>query len=126
MLLDGSMTISSKLLSSPSENSLKSPKWFHASVANATRLSGWFQNRVSCMCLGPQPCVSRSVIPRCVTSVVCGDDAVARSSGDSMKELRSKLKRLSATGLGKMGGLGKFIQSGSSWIGEVSDLAGEK
>jgi len=125
MLLDGSMNISLKLLSSPSaENSIQPPKWFYASVANTTRLLGFFAGRVSCVCLGPQPCMSRSVIPRCVTSVVCGDDAVARLSGDSLKELRGKLRRLSAAGLGKMGGLGKFIQSGSSWIGEVSDLAG--
>jgi hypothetical protein len=133
MILDGAMNISVGNHSRPSATALfvpanqKKEKQFIESVANASRYSGLFNGRVSCLCLGPQPCLSRSLIPRCVVSIVCGDDAVARVSPESLSELTEKLQRLLASqaGIG-FGGLGKLVSSGSSWLGEISDLAGGK
>ena len=130
MILDGAMNISisnssAAALFSHVNKSKKKVQQFVESVANASRYSGLYNGRVSCLCLGPQPCMSRSMIPRCVMSIVCGDDAVARASPESHSELTEKLQRLLASRAGTgFGGLGKLVSSGSSWLGEISDLAG--
>lgn len=130
MILDGAMNISisnssaAALFTRVNKNK-KKVQQFMESVANASRYSGLYNGRVSCLCLGPQPCMSRSLIPRCVMSIVCGDDAVARASPESHSELTEKLQRLLASRAGTgFGGLGKLVSSGSSWLGEISDLAG--
>ena len=131
MILDGAMNISLGNTARSSVTALfarmnkKKERQFVESVANASRYSGLYNGRVSCLCLGPQPCMSRSLIPRCVMTIVCGDDAVARASPESLSELTEKLQRLLASRAGTgFGGLGKLVSSGSSWLGEISDLAG--
>ena len=117
MILDGAMNISL------GPSLVQNPPWFKASAENASHFAGLFRGRVSCLCLGPQPCVSRAVIPRSVVSVACGDDAVVRATSESVAELTDKLERSLKARAGK-GSFGRFISSGSSWLGEVSDLAG--
>jgi hypothetical protein len=54
-------------------------------------LLGAFRGRVAGYCLGPAPCLSRSVIPRFVASVAYGDDAVPRATRGSLLGLRARI-----------------------------------
>ena len=53
-------------------------------MRSTERFIGSFSGRVHCIALGAPPCVSRAVVPRFVSSVICGDDAVPRSSPESL------------------------------------------
>lgn len=55
------------------------------------QLLGAFRGHVAAYCLGPAPCLSRSVIPRFVTSVAYGDDAVPRATLGSLTALRGRV-----------------------------------
>jgi len=74
-----------------------------------------FHKGVRCYCLAPPPCVSRSIVPRFVSTVVCGDDLVPRASHASISRLKDRLLKALASG----GGLGAL----TSWVGDVSSVA---
>jgi hypothetical protein len=56
-------------------------------------LSGFGRGRVSAMCLGPCPCLSPNVRVSFVTSCIYGDDAVARTTKQSLDRLCSRANR---------------------------------
>lgn len=45
---------------------------------------------VRCVALGPPPCISRTIVPRFVTTVLCGDDIVPRAGPAALKHLRER------------------------------------
>lgn len=113
-LLDGFLTIPSSSSSFPSTSS--------SLVSNGgVSLQGLYAGRVRCLSLGPPPCLSRSVIPNFVTSIICGDDIVCRAQRESLAELRHKVTVAVSKGAGKRG-LGWF--TGASLLSELSLTAG--
>ena len=97
LVLDGSLVSEHKLL----KDTAPFAKLFHKSVR--------------CYCLAPPPCVSRSIVPRFVSTVVCGDDLVPRASHASISRLKERLLKALSSG----GGLGAL----TSWVGDVSSVA---
>jgi hypothetical protein len=53
---------------------------------------GTYSGRVTCICLGPPPCVSRAVVPRFISTVICGDDAVPRASPRSIDSVKTRVR----------------------------------
>jgi hypothetical protein len=53
---------------------------------------GTYSGRVTCICLGPPPCVSRAVVPRFISTVICGDDAVPRASPGSIDSVKTRVR----------------------------------
>lgn len=82
MILDGSLNLSHHY-----NGKVFGVKNNSDSVNIVLNMTSRFHNNVSCICLGPPPCVSRSIIPSFVTSVLCGDDCVVRSSKDSWSNM---------------------------------------
>ena len=60
-------------------------------MRNTERFVGSFSGCVHCITLGPPPCVSRAVVPRFVSSVICGDDAVPRASPESLANTKKRV-----------------------------------
>ena len=60
-------------------------------MRSTERFIGSFSGRVHCIALGAPPCVSRAVVPRFVSSVICGDDAVPRSSPESLANTKKRV-----------------------------------
>lgn len=54
-------------------------------------LVGLYAGRVSCICLGPPPCVSRAVVPRFIRTIVSGDDVVPRASPQSLDTVKTRV-----------------------------------
>lgn len=82
-----------------------------------------YRGRVRCITYGAMPCISRSVIPSFVTSLICGDDLVCRLQHDSVERMRQKVSAAVAGGAGKRG-LGWL--SGASLLGELSHTASKQ
>ena len=78
--------------------------------------------RVSCLCLGPPPCVSRAVVPRFVSSVICGDDVVPRATRDALLRARDRVVRALKAGAGEKIALGWMV--GSGWMSDLQSVAG--
>lgn len=82
-----------------------------------------YRGRVRCTTYGALPCISRTVIPSFVTSLICGDDVVCRLQHDSVERMRQKVSAAVASGAGKRG-LGWL--SGASLLGELSHTASKQ
>ncbi len=52
---------------------------------------GFFKNQVNCLSFGPIPCISRTIIPRYISSIICGDDIIARTTLESMGNLNERV-----------------------------------
>eukprot|EP01041_Mallomonas_annulata_P005093 gene5093-10190_t len=89
-VLDGSLNVSSSTSSSSTSKSSKTDS-LHQLVRPFTGL--YNKGFVKAMCIGSPPCLSRAVIPRHVTSLICGDDLVPRASRDALKHMRSRILR---------------------------------
>lgn len=50
---------------------------------------GLYHKKVRCIALGPPPCLSRAVVPRFVSSIICGDDVVPRASPTLLPALKN-------------------------------------
>lgn len=59
------------------------PPWSHPLASSYTQ-------RVQCMALGPPPCMSRVIVPKYITSVVCGDDLIPRAQAGALQGLRKR------------------------------------
>ena len=94
----------------------------HESLSPCAPFSAAFSKRVQCICLAPPPCLSRTLVPKFVTSILCGDDLVPRASPDSIARLKDRVLTALNNGAGKSGlsaGLGGL----TSWVGDLSAVA---
>jgi hypothetical protein len=85
---------------------------------------GAYSNKIHCYTLGSPPCVSRAVVPRFITSVLCGDDVVPRASPDSLEHVRGRVLKALKSGAGKgaLGSIGWVM--GTGWLADLTDVAG--
>lgn len=83
---------------------------------------GSYVDRVRCITLGSPPCISRTIVPRYVTSIICGDDIVPRAYPESIANLRKRTVKALKMGAGK-GGLGWVI--GAGWAKDLASVAGQ-
>jgi len=104
LILDGSLASSHELLSP------------------CTPFSAAFSKRVQCICLAPPPCLSRTLVPKFVTSILCGDDLVPRASPDSIARLKDRVLAALNNGAGKSG-LASGLGGLTSWVGDLSAVA---
>ena len=101
------------------DGSLQSP---HKALRNSTRFAGLLNKKVRCVALGSPPCLSRSLVPKFVTSVLCGDDVVPRASPESIAHLKERALKALQSGAGK-GGFSSFGLT--SWVGDMTAVAGK-
>ena len=109
MTLDGTMNFS------------KEQRKTHADVRRLALFVGKYNGRVRCMTLGSPPCVSRSVIPQYITSVICGDDIIVRSTSESLKRWARRVYKALKAGAGSGIPLGYVM--GSGWMKDVAGTA---
>jgi len=69
------------------------------------------------MALGPPPCISRIIVPRFVTSIICGDDIIPRASFDSIEHMKERSWKALEAGAGK-GALGWMMNTG--WMTDIT------
>ena len=82
---------------------------------------GKFKDRVSCVTLGTPPCISRSIVPPFITTIVCGDDIVPRTSLESIENMYSRVLSALEKGAGE-----KSLMKGLAWkmgSGVLSDIS---
>lgn len=86
-------------------------------------LVGLYKSRVTCLAVAPPPCVSRTVVPKFISSILCGDDVIPRASPESIAHLRDRILKALQSGAGKegLGGLG--WAAGAGWISDLSAVA---
>lgn len=121
MLLDGSLNITSSIPDTSNSNALDS---YH--LRDCMDCIGSFSDRVRCVTLGSPPCISRTLVPRYVTSIICGDDIVVRSYPESIASLRKRVKKALKMGAGKEGlsaNLGWVL--GAGWAKDFASIAGQ-
>ena len=53
-------------------------------------LTSLYTQRVQCLALGPPPCMSRVIVPKYITSIVCGDDLVPRAQTGALQGLQKR------------------------------------
>lgn len=90
----------------------------------ASPYTGLYANRVNCITLGAPPCLSRTTVPRYITSFVCGDDLIPRAQAGALRDLRGRTVKALKSGAGKKGGLAYAMSAGL--LGDLSSIAGEK
>ena len=86
------------------------------------RASSDGQGRVECLCLGPPPCVSRAVVPRFISSILCGDDIVPRATRDTLLGARDRVIKALHAGAGEKVAIGWMM--GSGWISDLQSVTG--
>ena len=64
---------------------------------------GGFNQRVKCMTFGAPPCVSRTVVPAYISSLICGDDIMTRLKVSSIKSFQSRVTDALEGGAGLKG-----------------------
>ena len=106
MVLEGSLNIT--------ENAQKKAKVLFEPY------NGVYNKRVSCMALGPPPCISRIIVPRFITSIICGDDIIPRASFDSIEHMKERSWKALEAGAGK-GALGWMMNTG--WVTDITSVA---
>lgn len=82
---------------------------------------GKYHGRVRCMTLGCPPCVSRSVVPQYITSLICGDDMVVRSTPETLGRFVRRVHRALKAGAGSGIPLGYMM--GTGWMRDVAGSA---
>lgn len=87
---------------------------------------GLYKDRIACVCVGPVPCISRSIVPKFVTSIVNGDDFIARLSYESMKELQQRMQDALKAGAGKGGFSSLGYKLGTGFMGDLAKVGGKK
>lgn len=78
------------------------------------QISNHFHHSVKCITLGCPPCVSRSLVPKFITSIICGDDMIPRSNHKSLETFRNRVTKALKAGAGK---------KGMSWLATPSLIA---
>jgi len=87
-------------------------------------IGSYNKGKVKCVCLGPPPCLSRAIIPRSVTSVLCGDDILPRVSPESLELLRDRVvKGVKAEEMRKRSPIGWFPPV-TDWMNDAIAVAG--
>jgi len=95
-----------------------------AVLLNSADMRQWvgsLRGRVQCIAIGPPPCISRSAVPRYVTSIVCGDDIVPRAHPESVRAFRVRVLAALKRGAGR-GALGYLL--GAGLLSDLSTIAG--
>ena len=71
--------------------------------------------------IAPPPCVSRSIVSKGLTSLICGDDIVPRASPESLRNFRKRVLKALSQGAGKGGfsGLG-YTVTGAAGIRDLT------
>jgi hypothetical protein len=64
---------------------------------------GGFCQHVKCMTFGSPPCISRSVVPMYISSIMCGDDLMSRLKVSAWKQFESRLTHALEAGAGRKG-----------------------
>eukprot|EP01039_Chlorochromonas_danica_P001664 gene1662-1818_t len=111
MLLHGTLPLHCLLACDPSQSTplpLKMPKNY--------------RGKVKCVTLGCLPCLSHQVVPRYITSLICGDDVIARAQPDAIASFRRRVLRALEAGAGKKG-FGWLV--GGSVLKDISSMAGK-
>lgn len=85
------------------------------SCAELSPFIGQYRGRVSGVCLGPPPCMSRAVVCRAISSVVCGDDIIPRASHATLASLRERVVRNSGRGVAGWMHM--------DWLGDAASIA---
>ncbi len=86
------------------------------------QLFGLYHKKVSCIAIGPSPCVSRTIIPRYITTIVNGDDIVPRTSKRSLQSMKERIFTALKNGAGKSGGL-SWITTTSGLVNDLTTMA---
>ena len=81
---------------------------------------GLYHEKVRCIALGPPPCVSRVLVPRFVTSLICGDDIIPRATKDTLAHLKKRVLDYLNTQSSALGWV-----PGASFLGDMASLAGK-
>ena len=84
--------------------------------------SGSGLGRVECLCLGPPPCVSRTVVPRFISSILCGDDIIPRATRDNLLGARDRVIKALHAGAGEKLAIGWMM--GSGWMSDLQSVTG--
>lgn len=106
MLLDGSLNTSCA-------------KNFNETTIN--EMIGKYQNNVTCVSIGGAPSISKSIIPRNIISIICGDDVIPRITSTSLENLHSRIQHSLLDGIGKKG---FQISKGTAWMKDLLTVAG--
>ncbi len=85
-------------------------------------LFGLYHKKVSCVAIGPSPCISRTLIPRYITTIVNGDDLVPRTSKRSLQSMKERVFTALKNGAGKSGGL-SWITTTSGLVNDLTKMA---
>lgn len=96
-----------------------------AELVNSADLRQWtgsLRGGVQCIAIGPPPCISRPAVPRYVTSIVCGDDIVARAHIEAVRAFRVRVLKALKRGAGRGGALGYLM--GAGLLSDLSAVAG--
>ena len=86
------------------------------------QLFGLYHKRVSCIAIGPSPCVSRTIIPRYITTIVNGDDIVPRTSKRSLQSMKERIFTALKNGAGKSGSF-SWIMTTSGLVNDLTKMA---
>lgn len=97
-----------------------------AALSDISSLIGAYSNHVHCSALGPPPCVSRTQIPRYITSYICGDDVVPRAQVSALRGLMTRvskaLQRGAGSGTASFSGISYML--GTGLFSDISNIAG--
>ena len=91
-----------------------------ASLERAAPILGLYHDRVRCITLASPPCISRTVVPRFITSLICGDDIICRAHHDSLKYMKRRILSSLKTSSSLIG----FIP-GSTFLADMAAVAGK-
>ena len=83
-------------------------------------LLGMYKDRVRCITLASPPCISRNIVPRYVSSLICGDDIISRAHEESLSYMRKRVLsslQTSTTLVGKI--------PGSTFLSDMAAVAGK-
>jgi hypothetical protein len=86
--------------------------------------SGLYKDKVKCVCIGPPPSISRSILSRNVISIVCGDDCVSRATFDTIEHVIERVTHGLQQGAGKSGWTGLGYALGPGLFKDLSAVAG--
>jgi hypothetical protein len=85
--------------------------------------TGLFKNKTNCLLVAPPPCLSRNLIPRFLTSVVCGDDFFCRCTQNSLKIFSDRVVKALQSGAGKKNNVNYFLLS-NNWMRDLTSFTG--
>jgi hypothetical protein len=130
MLLDGSLNPHDYLeerypISSPQNESMILNETISVNVSpqHFTSLIGKFNGRVRAYLLGCPPCISRSIVPKFISTIINGDDVVARTQSSSLQAFRRRVIRGLEAGIGKKS-ITSLLSSTTGLLKDIKAMTG--